>query len=256
VDDLIAAYDPSIASYIPAERACDDCPQMAIIPASVGLLGAPDGEKNHFNDDEFPQVVIEFPAFEISLFEITYAEYDKCVDAFACSEYPEDSKEFGRGVRPVVNVSIEQVEEYLAWLNKSNSGAPFRLPSEAEWEHAARAGSKGMWSTGDELTATHANFDNGARRTMAVGSYRPNAFGLYDMHGNVAEWVADCYVASHAHRDKGPGPRTDGRCNTRVTKGGNYKQNENYNRLTKRNRHNAKDGEYDLGFRVARSLEP
>ena len=239
---------------LPSGQFCEHCPMMVTVPAGTVRLGAPEGEKNHFNDDEFPQVTIEVPAFEISMHEITFAEYDACVEASACSAV-EDKKEFGRGQRPVSNVSFEQVEAYVAWLNLSNPPTPFRLPSEAEWEYAARAGSDGMWSTGDELTEQGANFNNNARRTLPVGTLAPNAFGLYDVHGNVAEWTADCYERTHKYRDPGPGPRTDGNCKLRVVKGGSYVQNANYARITKRNRMSIGSSDDRTGFRVARSLQ-
>ena len=111
-----------------------------------------------------------------------------------------------------------------------------------------------MWSTGDELTEADANFNNHARKTLVVGSLKPNAFGLYDVHGNVAEWTADCYVPSHEFRDPGAGPRTDGRCSTKVVKGGFYAQNANYVRITKRDKKRPQQGHDYIGFRVVRDV--
>ena len=254
VDDIISANSAVKAAQAPPSKFCDLCPEMATVPAGTVLLGAPDGEKNHFNTDEFPQVAVDIPAFEISRHEITFAEYDACVENFGCTPV-EDKNKFGRGDRPVANVSFEQVQAYVAWLNRSNPPTPFRLPSEAEWEYAARAGSDGQWSTGDEITKADANFDNNARKTLVVGSLNPNAFGLFDVHGNVAEWTADCYVPSHEFRDPGAGPRTDGTCKTRVVKGGHYAQVANYVRITKRARHRPDDGDDKIGFRVARDVK-
>ena len=254
-DQLIRAHTVVSGDFVPDEpaRNCKDCPLMSILPGGTGLLGSNGLIKQHFDKDEFPQVAIEIEPFMISTYEITFAEYDKCVEDFGC-EPVEDEKGFGRGNRPVANINFEQAEAYVTWLNRHELSTPFRLPSEAEWEYAARAGSLGPWSFGAEITAKNANFDNHARRTMAVGSYAPNAFGLYDMHGNVAEWVADCYVRSHSQRDKGQGPRTDGRCTSRVVKGGGYIHVSHYTYITKRDGERADSASHYIGFRVARDI--
>ena len=118
VDDIIAANSAAKEAQLPPGKFCEQCPMMVTVPAGTVLLGAPEGEKNHFNQDEFPQVAVEIPAFEISMHEITFAEYDTCVENFGCTPV-EDEKKFGRGNRPVVNVNFEQVEAYIAWLNRS-----------------------------------------------------------------------------------------------------------------------------------------
>ena len=254
-DQLIEAHTVASGQFTADEpaRNCEGCPLMSILPGGTGLLGSNGLIKQHFDQDEFPQVAIEIEPFMISAYEITFAEYDKCVEDFGC-EPVEDEKGFGRGDRPVANVTFEQVEAYIAWLNRHDLSTPFRLPSEAEWEYAARAGSLGPWSFGAEISEKDANYANTARRTMAVGSYDPNAFGLYDMHGNVAEWTSDCYVRSHEHRDRGQGPRTDGRCTARVVKGGAYNHVAHYTYITKRDDQRADSASHAIGFRVARDI--
>ena len=236
-----------------AAKACDACPDMVTIPAGTVMLGSPKDEDRR-KDDEGPQVAIDVPAFQISAHEVTFADYDACTAVSACPEI-EDTKEFGRGERPVVNVSVDDAQAYLDWLNAQHDGPDYRLPSEAEWEYAARAGAEGPWTTGDAISKDDANFHNHARKTLAVGTFRPNAFGLYDVHGNVSEWTADCWNPTHEYRDKGAGPRTDGNCRTRVIKGGAFHHVAAYVRIAKRDAKVAAKGLDFIGFRIARDLD-
>jgi len=266
VDDIIAANTAARDVQLPKpSRHCDQCPMMATIPAGTLLIGSPEDEHRR-KDDEGPQVALQVPAFAISTHEVTFAEYDVCTENFGCPQI-EDTKEFGRGDRPVVNVSFEQAEAYIAWLNRSNPAHPFRLPTEAEWEYAARAGSDGAFSTGETITSKDANYngsrgyrkgdpDGGfARKTRAVGSYDANAFGLYDMHGNVAEWTEDCSNGGHEFRDPDASARTDGNCRFRIIKGGAYMHVPDYVRIAKRDGRPKTQGYDYLGFRVAQDLE-
>ncbi len=141
-------------------------------------------------------------AFAVSRFEVTFAEWDACVKDGGCDGYRPDAP-WGRGRMPVVNINFKNAEAYAAWLSRK-TGHRYRLLSEAEWEYAARAGSTAPFAYGPALSAAQANFDassktelnpKGAARgkAVAVGAFKPNAFGLYDMHGNVWEWVEDCW---------------------------------------------------------------
>jgi len=159
-------------------------------------------------------------------------------------------------------------QEYVDWLNAKKDGAPYRLPTEAEWEFAARAGRDGAFATGAQISSQAANFNGSGKRdylseegpykrkTMPVGSYPPNAFGLYDLHGNAAEWVEDCYTNSHDYRDDaGAGPVTSGACSSRVMKGGDYTKVPSYVRIAVRDSHPPAYRDYRAGFRVARDLD-
>lgn len=188
-------------------RDCADCPEMVMIPAGEFMMGSP-GRETERDDDEGPQrsVVLGAP-FAVGKFEVTFAEWDACVIGGGCKHKPSDDG-WGRGRRPVINVSWHDVtREYLPWLSKK-TGKIYRLLTEAEWEYTARAGTRTPFSTGAAIVSNLANFNGehtyggstkgvNRQRTMEVGSFKPNAFGLYDMHGNVAEWVEDCYHESN-----------------------------------------------------------
>ena len=126
---------------------------------------------------------------------MTFAEWDACVSASGCKHKPDD-RSWGRGSRPVMNVSWDDItKDYLPWLSRKTDKS-YRLLTEAEWEYAARAGSRGKYTWGDEIGKNRANCDGCGshwdKQTAPVGSFQANAFGLHDMHGNVWEWVADC----------------------------------------------------------------
>jgi len=164
---------------------------------------------------------------------ITFAQWDACVAAGGCKYKPE-GEGWGRGDRPVINVSYDDItQEYIPWLNKQ-TGKTYRLPTEAEWEYAARAGTTTAYNTGNSINASQANY-NGRDdskwlfkkghfegKTVKVTSFAPNAFGLYDMHGNVWEWTQDCW------NDNYNGAPNDGRawkaegCEKHVLRGGSW----------------------------------
>jgi len=152
---------------------------------------------------------IEVPSFDIAAFETTFAEWDACVAAGGCTYEPDDGG-WGRGSRPVIHVSRADAEQYVAWLSET-TGHTYRLPSEVEWEYAARAGTSTDRWWDNQVGSGHAvcagcgsEWDN--ESTAPVGSLPPNPFGLHDMLGNVAEWVSDCWVPDHSRRPQSPEP--------------------------------------------------
>lgn len=176
-------------------------PQMTAIPPGIFRMGSPDSEPER-SVSEGPQRMVNVAAFELGKHEVTFDEWDACVADGGCAHWPDD-RGWGRGQRPLINVSWNDItQEYLLWLNKK-TGKTYRLPSEAEWEYAARAGTSTRFHTGNCITTAQANFDGNApapgcpkgenrKQTLPVGSFTANAFGLHDMHGNVWEWVQDC----------------------------------------------------------------
>jgi formylglycine-generating enzyme required for sulfatase activity len=212
---------------------CPECPEMVVVPAGTFTMGSPTSEGSR-SSDEGPQrrVTIAKP-FAVSKFEVTFAEWDACVAADGCSHRPADEG-WGRGVRPVINVSWTEVsKDYLPWLSRW-TGKRYRLLAEAEWEFAARAGTTTMYATGPTIGTNQANFDGtytlGGTRTkglsrkqsLEVGSFAANTFGLYDMHGNVSEWVEDCYVDNYRSAPSDGRPITDLAECSHIARGGSW----------------------------------
>jgi formylglycine-generating enzyme required for sulfatase activity len=244
---------------------CPDCPEMVVVPAGKFRMGSPPDEEGR-DENEGPQrdVTITNP-FAVGKFEATFAEWDACVAADGCKRKPRDLNL--RDKQPVINVSWDNItKEYLPWLNRM-TGKSYRLLTEAEWEYVARAGTTTRFTTGTMISSTrHANFDGRAEfggglkgpnrdTTVEVGSFQPNGFGLHDIHGNVREWVQDCF---HSYA----GAPTDGRAAAdgaecwRINRGGNW-----FNaafRLRSATRHSLPQDRYDIytGFRLARTLNP
>ena len=218
---------------------CPQCPEMIALRGGSFTMGSPDNEPGR-DSDEGPQRRVTIAPFAIGKTEVTFAQWDACVSAGGCSHRPDD-KGWGRGARPVMRVSWEDAQEYVGWLSRQ-SGQSYRLPSEAEWEYAARAGTTGRFSNnGDEgdlcSIANHADTstnydwrntacsDGFGEQTAPVGSFAANPWGLYDMHGNVWEWVQDCWHDSYR------GAPTDGSawmsagngdCSRAVLRGGSW----------------------------------
>jgi formylglycine-generating enzyme required for sulfatase activity len=170
------------------------CPEMVALPAGEFLMGSPESEEDRY-DNEGPQhsVTISF-RFAMGRYPVTFDEYGHFCNVTK-REKPEDEG-WGRGRKPVINVSWHDAQAYCGWLAKE-TGNPYRLPSEAEWEYACRAGTTRPFSLGNPITEKDANFGWNVGKTIEVGSFPPNWWGLYDMHGNVWEWVTDHWYANY-----------------------------------------------------------
>ena len=198
--------------------------EMVDIPDGIFRMGDLSGEGD---DDEKPVHSVTVFGFKLGKYEVTFAQWDACVADGGCRRYTPDDKGWGRGNRPVINVSWEDVQGFIDWLN-NKTGRNFRLPTEAEWEYAARTGGTTEYSWGNDISSNRANCEgcggrwDGAEKTAPVGSYSANVWGLHDMHGNVFEWVEDCQNDSYI------GAPTDGRawesgnCSRRMTRGGSW----------------------------------
>ena len=179
-------------------KECSVCPKMIVVENGVFPMGSPDNEQNRSNT-EGPQhdVTIARP-FAVGKFDVTFAEWDACAAHGGCDQYMPHSSS-GRRRMPVINVSWEFAKTYVAWLSEI-TGQNYRLLSEAEWEYVARAGSTTADYWGDRMENNKANCTGcGGQSSGAtsVGLYEPNKFGLYDMAGNVSQWVEDCYHNSY-----------------------------------------------------------
>lgn len=233
---------------------CGVCPEMVVVAAGSFAMGSLDGEEGRY-DDEGPQHRVEIPEpIAVSKYEITFEEWDACTTAGACEGYRPGDAGWGRGRRPVINVSWDDAQAYVGWLSQE-SGQPYRLLSEAEWEYAARAGTTTRFSWGDsDPTPDQANFARNVGRTTEVGFYSPNPWGLHDMHGNVREWVEDCRNGSYEGAANDRAAWTSGDCNSRGLRGGSWGSRPRSLRSAFRYWLNTDSRDSYFGFRVARTL--
>ncbi len=234
-------------------RDCPECPEMAALPEGSFIMGSPAWEGAH-REHETPARRIRIDRrLAVGVHEVTSGEWDACVAGGGCGGYS-PSAPWGRDRQPVVHVSWFDAKSYIEWLSR-RTGRDYRLPTEAEWEYAARAGTAGPYHTGGRLAPDRANYGGGG--TVPVGSYPANAFGLHDMHGNVWEWVEDCWNPSHAGAPADGSARLSGDCNWRVLRGGSWLNGPKSLRSATRFRTSSEERAYYInGFRVALTLHP
>ena len=231
-------------------------PEMVVIPAGTFRMGCLTGRG--CEEDEKPVREVRVSSFALAKHELTFAQWDVCAEYGPCRSVPDEG--WGRGARPVVNVSFDDVQAYLGWLSRE-TGESYRLPSEAEWEYAARAGTETRYSWGDEIGTNRANCDGcgsqwDGRQTAPVGSFPPNPFGLHDMHGNVWELVEDCWNDSYRGAPSDGSAWLLGNCDRRVLRGGSWFYDPRVLRAAVRRVLVTDFRGRGVGFRVARPLTP
>lgn len=233
-------------------RDCPACPMMVALPAGQFIMGSDDETRA-----ERPTRKITLARmFAIGQFEITFKEWELCVAGGGCRTVPSD-KGWGRDRRPVINVSWDDAQEFVRWLTKK-TGERYHLPSEAQWEYAARAGSQTKYAWADTLGDNAANCKGcgskwDGRSTGTVGSFKPNAFGLHDMHGNVWEWTEDCWHRNYRKAPKDGRSWSTGSCQQSVLRGGSFRETGRYSSSTRRARYHSAPRD-NFGFRVARII--
>ena len=235
---------------------CADCPEMVVVPSGSFTMGSPSGEYGR-DDDEGPRhlVIIDYP-LAVGVYEVTFSEWDACVADGGCGGYVPDDDGWGRGNRPVMNVSWNHAQSYVRWLC-SKTGHNYGLLSESEWEYVARAGTETRYSWGNKIGHNRANCDGcGSRwdddRTAPVGSFSANGWGVYDMHGNVWEWVQDCWNDSYVGAPVDGSSWESGDCCNRVRRGGSGDFSSRWLRSAIRSWDPPDYRNDDFGFRVAR----
>ncbi len=243
-------------------RDCNVCPEMVVIPAGSFTMGSPASEPQR-DADEGPQHEVRISrSFAAGTYEVTFDEWDACVRENGCSNRAED-RGWGRGRRPVINVSWNDAKQYTEWLSRK-TGKSYRLLSEAQWEYVARAGTTTAFSFGNSITPQLANYDSKVSyagsptasnqgKTVAVGSYAPNGFGLYDVHGNVWEWTEDCSNGSYNGAPTDGSAWTSGNCGRRVQRGGSWHDYPRDLRSALRSRGDPSNRSFSLGLRVSRT---
>ena len=259
----LAAAKGGVPGRQPGEafRVCEEewCPWMVVVPAGEFMMGSGSGEGEN---DERPRHKVRIgKPFAVGKYEVTFGEWEACVAGGGCKGYQPSDEGWGRGDRPVINVSWEDARAYVRWLSR-RTGLTYRLLSEAEWEYVVWAGTKGNYHWGPGIGEGRANCKGcgsewDMKQTAPVGSFRENGWGLYDGHGNVWEWVEDCW-----HRDYEGAPRdgrawtTGGDCSSRVLRGGSWSSKPRNLRSANRFRNSAGNRNNNLGFRIARTLTP
>lgn len=252
---LLLAWAAQGSATEPGEsfRDCDRCPEMVVVPAGDFTMGDAKGSKQarpaHI-------VTIAHP-FALGRTEVTFDQWQACVDAGGCARVPHDH-DWGRGNMPVINVTYAEIEGYVAWLAE-HTGKPYRLPSEAEWEYAARAGTRTRYWWGDKIGKGNANCrDCGTQwsgfQSAPVGTFEANPFGFHDMNGNVWEWTADCWNPTHEGAPADGSARREGDCDRPVTRGGSWYYFPKLARSAYRYFNGTQIKSYNIGFRVARDL--
>ena len=231
-------------------------PEMVVVPAGTFLMGSPKTEQARYgNEGPQHEVTIAKP-FVIGRYAVTFDEYDRFVRA-TDQRLPNDAS-WGQGARPVINVSWEEAVTYSQWLSKQ-TGQSYRLPTEAEWEYAARAGSETAYWWGNDIVPNRANcsgcgspWDN--QQTAPVGSFPPNPLGLYEVLGNVWEWVQDCWNGRYRDAPTDGTAWMSGDCSRRVIRGGSWSIQPRHIRSASRHWEGVDNRFSFLGFRLVRDL--
>ncbi|EGV20126.1 formylglycine-generating enzyme family protein [Thiocapsa marina] len=233
-------------------------PELMALPAGRFMRGDLQGNSTDVDEKSPIDVTLSRP-FAIGVYEVTFDEFDTFCDATG-RDKPDDSG-WGRERRPVVNVTWNDAVAYTAWLSEQ-TGRRYRLPTDAEWEYAARAGTATRFWWGDDLGVDLANCAGcgsawDGYETAPVGSFQPNPFGLYDTAGNVFEWVADCFAETFAKAPAdGSAHENPAGCGQRVYRGGSWSFPPREVRSANRWRDFPTGSSDDMGFRVVRELDP
>lgn len=248
---------------------CPSCPQLAVLPGGTFVSGSPESDTERSSGERLEARTLVKP-FAIGRYPVTFEQWEQCRAERGCRTDPSDGG-FGRGSRPVINVTWTDAMEFVAWLRKK-TGKPYRLPSEAEWEFAARGGtpSPRFWGRDPDRSCRYANvLDLTAQRTVRLslqshgcadgfvftspaGSFEPNMYGLFDMLGNVWQWTSDCWDQQPRAATGASGSAES--CRFRVLRGGSWMSDASNVRVTSRQRTDPEDADINIGFRVARDL--
>jgi formylglycine-generating enzyme required for sulfatase activity len=245
-------------------KECANCPEMVVVPAGGFIMGSPATEKERENDEEPLHRVTFAQPFAVGRFAVTFNEWDTCVSAGGCNKYTPADQGWGRGRRPVINVSWNDAQTYVAWLSRT-TGKTYRLLSEAEREYVTRAGTSTPFWWGTSITTQQANYGNAdygsvkgeyGAKTLPVDSFQPNPWGLFQVHGNVWEWTEDCYHASYVGAPSDGSAWISGDCSRHVLRGGALNYDSRILRAAIRDWNTLGSRDFNLGFRVGRTLLP
>jgi len=260
-----AAIEAAGAGATHAFQDSAQAPMMVAVPAGTFVMGSPATEAGRTPNEDVQHRVVIARAFALGKSDVTFDQWDACVAGGGCNAYRPGDEGWGRGSQPVVNVSWDDARAYAKWLTDT-TGKPYRLPTEAEWEYAARAGTETVYWWGNIASHDHANY--GAETCCSglaqeqdrwvnaspTGSFAANPFGLFDMNGDVMQLVADCWHASYT------GAPADGTawdkegCAMRTARGGAWNSPPAFIRSAARIWIPGTARTNFIGFRVARDM--
>jgi formylglycine-generating enzyme required for sulfatase activity len=245
-------------------KECDKCPEMVVVPAGSFTMGSPNSRKG-CDDGEGPQHQVTFArTFAVGRFAVSFDEWDACVADGGCGGYRPADQGWGRGRRPVINVSLNDAKAYLAWLSRK-TGKEYQLLSEAEREYVTRAGTSTSFWWGSSITTNQANYEGysyggskgvSRQKTEPVDSFQPNPWGLYQVHGNVWEWTEDCYHDNYNGAPTNGSAWTTGDCGLRALRGGSWNAPPGDLRADHRYGDIPAIRNGNIGFRIGRTLSP
>jgi formylglycine-generating enzyme required for sulfatase activity len=256
-----------------AFRECDACPEMVVVPAGSFMMGSPPNEQGravllklrHEPDVnlEGPQHRVTFARpFAVGKFAVTFDEWDACAADGGCNGYRPLDWDWGRGKQPVINVSWNDAKAYVVWLSRK-TGKKYRLLTEAEREYVTRAGTKTRYWWGTSISPQQANYKTAPfvpfskQRAQPVGSFQPNPWGLYQVHGNLYDWVEDCWTESYGDTRAVRLASIIEPCLRHVIRGGCYDDPPDGLRSAARGWGGPPNRRMSIvGFRVARTLGP
>jgi formylglycine-generating enzyme required for sulfatase activity len=243
-------------------KECEKCPEMVVVPAGSFTMGSPGDERGR-DSDEGPQHSVSISrSFAVGRYSVMFDEWDACVADSGCNNYKPSDQGWGRGRRPVINVSWDDAKSYVVWLSRK-TGKPYRLLSEAEREYITRAGTTTPFWWGSSISTSQANYDfrfyAGALgeyrgKTVPVDSFQANPWSLYQVHGNVLEWVEDCLHDTYTGAPTDGSAWTSGGCTRRVLRGGAWDVYPAALRAAFRKWYPTDYRYGTVGFRVARTL--
>ncbi|WP_354031672.1 formylglycine-generating enzyme family protein [Bradyrhizobium sp. S3.2.6] len=244
-------------------RECEKCPDMVVVPPGTLMMGSSDGGSKRATESSRHKVTFA-RSFAVGRYAVTFAEWDACVADGGCNGYKPWDNGWGRGRRPAINISWSDAKSYVAWLS-ARTGKTYRLLSEAEREYVTRAGTTSSFWWGASVSRGQANYDNKAsqdknakgasgQKTAPVDSFQPNPWGLYQVHGNIWEWVEDCVNDTYEGAPTDGSPWLKGRCEQRVLRGGSWVSKADAVEAGSRYGVQSEGRVSNVGFRVARTL--
>ena len=255
---LTAAAEQKLKPKDTFHECSTNCPQMIVLPPGKFIMGSPEGEAGRVANEGPQHPVTIARQFAVSIYDVTFDEWKACVNVGGCPKVADSG--YDAGNTPITNITWNDAETYVEWLAKM-TGQPYRLPTEAEWEYMARAGTTTTYYWGNDLGTGNANcmvcgtkFDD--KGLSPVGSFKPNPFGLYDVTGDAWQWLADRFHKNYVGAPTDGSAWTSGDWSLRVDRGGSWISAASNLRIAFRGSYPAGSRNYSLGLRVVRTLTP